>query len=97
MKQQLFHVNLTSRKVSSQTQRGQVVAQTVNKGAQKTLNQGSEKAEKCTFYGKEGHNKDGCFKKIGYLDWWPGKKDKPKPKVACVKVGPNPIHGLMDE
>lgn len=61
------------------------------------MKQSSDKEEKCTFYGKEGHKSNGCFKKIGYPDWWPGKKDKPKAKAACVEVGPNPIPGLTDE
>ncbi|XP_076914078.1 uncharacterized protein LOC143572951 [Bidens hawaiensis] len=25
----------------------------------------------CTFCGKDGHNKEGCFKRIGYPEWWP--------------------------
>nr|KAJ0213988.1 hypothetical protein LSAT_V11C400204210 [Lactuca sativa] len=45
----------------------------------------------------DGHSKDGCFKKMGYRDWWPGKKVKPKPKAACVEAGPSPISGITDE
>ncbi|KAI3681211.1 hypothetical protein L6452_35996 [Arctium lappa] len=59
----------------------------------------NEKLEKCTFCGKYGHNKDGCFKRIGYPDWWSGKekKEKLKPKAACVEIGSRPIPGLTDE
>ena len=31
------------------------------------------KNEHCDFCGKDGHNRDGCFKRIGYPEWWPGK------------------------
>ncbi|KAI3721942.1 hypothetical protein L2E82_32962 [Cichorium intybus] len=89
-----FQVNLMDRKAPWQTQ-GTV--QTANKGAQRVSRQGNEKTEKCIFCGKEGHVKDGCFKRIGYPDWWPGKKDKSKPKAACVEIGPSPVPGLNDE
>ncbi|XP_076883144.1 uncharacterized protein LOC143531817 [Bidens hawaiensis] len=48
----------------------------------------SELFEGCTFYGKDGHKKEGCFKIIGYPDWWPGKvkQEKPKPKAVCVEM-----------
>ncbi|GKE03897.1 secreted RxLR effector protein 161-like protein [Tanacetum coccineum] len=36
-----------------------------------TRNQGEK--EHCTFCGKDGHNEDGCFRLIGYPDWWPRK------------------------
>ncbi|XP_076886570.1 uncharacterized protein LOC143536472 [Bidens hawaiensis] len=47
-----------------------------------------ESIERCTFCGKDGHNKEGCFKLIGYPDWWArkGKQEKLKPKAACVDV-----------
>lgn len=32
--------------------------------------------EHCTFWDKNGHNQDECFKRIGYLEWWPGKGTK---------------------
>ncbi|KAJ0493602.1 putative RNA-directed DNA polymerase [Helianthus annuus] len=28
----------------------------------------------CTFCGEDGHNKEVCFKRIGYPAWWPGTK-----------------------
>ena len=38
----------------------------------------NQESEHCTFCGKNGHNKEGCFKKIGYPVLWPmkGKKEK---------------------
>ncbi|GJX56831.1 hypothetical protein Tco_0286728 [Tanacetum coccineum] len=35
---------------------------------------------------RDGHDKSGCFKIIGYSEWWPGKGkwDKPKPKATMV-------------
>lgn len=52
----------------------------------------------CTGCGKTGHKLEGCFKEIGYPDWWPGKKDnKIKPKAACVDTGTSTIPGLNDE
>lgn len=59
-------------------------------------NQSSTKRETdiqhCTFCDKYGHNRDGCFKRIGYPDWWSGKGkvDKHKPIVACVDTSPIP-------
>ncbi|GJY83784.1 putative RNA-directed DNA polymerase [Tanacetum coccineum] len=49
----------------------------------------------CTFCEKDGHIHDGCFKLIGYPEWWPGnrKREETKPKAACVKAGSCPILG----
>ncbi|KAK1416343.1 hypothetical protein QVD17_32133 [Tagetes erecta] len=68
-----------------------------DKGWQK--NSSSDKNEHCTFCDRDGHNRDGCFKRIGYPEWWPGngKKDKPKPKAATVEIGPCPIPGMTEE
>ncbi|XP_023738657.1 uncharacterized protein LOC111886631 [Lactuca sativa] len=87
-----FQVDLAEKKVT----RGQTTRAT-NKTLPRAFKQNNDKAEKCTFCGKDGHNKDGCFKKIGYPDWWPGKKDKPKPKATCVGTGPSPIPGITNE
>ncbi|GKD05251.1 hypothetical protein Tco_1180225 [Tanacetum coccineum] len=36
---------------------------------------------------KDGHTREGCFKLIGYPEWWPRKKgEKNKGKAACVKT-----------
>ncbi|KAM0024146.1 putative transcription factor interactor and regulator CCHC(Zn) family [Helianthus debilis subsp. tardiflorus] len=45
-----------------------------------------EKVEHCFFCGKDGHNRDGCFKRIRYPEWWPGKgkTEKEKAMVGCV-------------
>ncbi|XP_076928722.1 uncharacterized protein LOC143592775 [Bidens hawaiensis] len=52
--------------------------------------------EGCTFCGKDGHKKEGCFKRIGYPNWWPGKvkQDKQKPKATCVEKEASPISGM---
>ncbi|GJS88449.1 hypothetical protein Tco_0771085 [Tanacetum coccineum] len=40
----------------------------------------------------------GCFKLIGYPEWWPGKKgEKNKGKAACVKTKTDPIPRLTYE
>ncbi|KAJ9557773.1 hypothetical protein OSB04_012387 [Centaurea solstitialis] len=45
-----------------------------------------------------GHKREGCFKVVGYSDWWPGKKDdKTKPKAACVNTQTSFIPGLNEE
>ncbi|KAJ0581129.1 putative transcription factor interactor and regulator CCHC(Zn) family [Helianthus annuus] len=50
-------------------------------------------ADHCTFCGKDGHTRDGCFKLIGFPEWWPGnrKREETKPKVACVETNSSPI------
>ncbi|KAJ9552386.1 hypothetical protein OSB04_016431 [Centaurea solstitialis] len=50
----------------------------------------------CTFCNKDGHNRDGCIKRIGYPEWWPGKGkiDKDKPTAACIEAETSPIPGL---
>nr|GFA04145.1 hypothetical protein [Tanacetum cinerariifolium] len=41
---------------------------------------------------KTDHKREGCFKLVGYPDWWPGKKDdKAKPKATYVETGTSPI------
>lgn len=62
-------------------------------------NKRSEVQEHCTFCGKDGHNREGCFKRIGYPDWWPGnkKRDENKPKAACIETTTSPIPGLTSE
>ncbi|KAI3692240.1 hypothetical protein L6452_32053 [Arctium lappa] len=59
----------------------------------------TDKPEHCTHCGKDGHNRDGCFKRIGYHEWWPGKerKDNKKPKAACVETAPSLIPGITEE
>ncbi|KAK9057984.1 hypothetical protein SSX86_022824 [Deinandra increscens subsp. villosa] len=36
----------------------------------------TQRIAKCTFCGREGHTRDGCFKRIGYPEWWPGDLTK---------------------
>jgi hypothetical protein len=54
--------------------------------------------EHCTHCGRNGHNRDGCFKLIGYPEWWPGNKrrDDTKPKAACVDSSEGPVPGLTE-
>ncbi|KAI3759425.1 hypothetical protein L6452_07232 [Arctium lappa] len=71
-----------------------------NKGTMKdTRHNNGEETEQCTFCGKNGHNREGCFKKIGYPEWWPGKgkKEKGRPKAAWVDAESSPIPGLTSE
>ena len=58
-----------------------------------------DKTEQCSECGRDGHNRDGCFKIIGYPEWWPGKGkgDKPKPRAAMVETKPCPIPGMTQE
>ncbi|KAI3667046.1 hypothetical protein L6452_42088 [Arctium lappa] len=88
-----FQVNYMSQKGGQQAQGANKVTPKVSKLPV------NEKLEKCTFCGKDGHTKDGCFKIIGYPDWWPGKekKEKSKPKATSVEIGSSPIPGLTDE
>ena len=34
----------------------------------------SKQNDQCTFCGRNGHKREGCFKLVGYPDWWPGKR-----------------------
>ncbi|KAD3642198.1 hypothetical protein E3N88_31422 [Mikania micrantha] len=54
------------------------------------------KDDHCTFCGRDGHKKEGCFKVIGYPEWWPGKvkKENNKPRAAMAITTPCPIPGL---
>ncbi|GJY98317.1 putative RNA-directed DNA polymerase [Tanacetum coccineum] len=64
-----------------------------NKIVSKYQNRGDTK-EKCTECGRSGHTRDGCFKIIGYPDWWPGKV---KPRAAHVETEASPVPGLTKE
>nr|GEY95575.1 reverse transcriptase, RNA-dependent DNA polymerase, Gag-polypeptide of LTR copia-type [Tanacetum cinerariifolium] len=59
----------------------------------------ADKTKKCSECGREGHNKSGCFKIIGYPEWWhgKGKGDKSKPKAAMMEMKPCPIRGMTEE
>nr|GEY61140.1 integrase, catalytic core [Tanacetum cinerariifolium] len=53
--------------------------------------------DECTFCKKTGPKREGCFKLVGYPDWWPGKKDeKAKPKAAYVETGTSPVPWLNE-
>ena len=57
-----------------------------------------EGIEHCTECNRDGHKREGCFKLIGYPEWWPGKKgEKAKGKAACVETETSPIPGLTNE
>nr|KAJ0216060.1 hypothetical protein LSAT_V11C300142130 [Lactuca sativa] len=51
------------------------------------------------FCAKNGHNKDGCFKKIGYPEWRTGKGkiERNKTKATYVETNTSPISGLSSE
>ncbi|KAK9061389.1 hypothetical protein SSX86_018570 [Deinandra increscens subsp. villosa] len=71
-----------------------------NQWKEKGPKQGKDgkESDHCTFCGRDGHKREGCFKLVGYPDWWPGKKgDKVRPKAARVEIGTSPIPGLSDE
>lgn len=56
-------------------------------------------AAHCGECGKDGHTRDGCFKIIGYLEWWnvKNKREKARPKAACAEAEPNQIVNLTKE
>ena len=57
-----------------------------------------EGTEHYTEWNRNGHKREGCFKLIGYPEWWPGKKgEKSKRKAACVETETSPIPGLRNE
>ncbi|XP_023732642.1 uncharacterized protein LOC111880438 [Lactuca sativa] len=60
--------------------------------------QKDSRQEHCTFCDRDGHKKQGCFKIIGYLDWWPGKtkNEKGKSKVAHVDSEASNIGALSN-
>ncbi|XP_051136620.1 uncharacterized protein LOC127255216 [Andrographis paniculata] len=56
---------------------------------------GGSKAERCTECNRDGHRQEGCFKLIGYPEWWPEKKsEKTKAKASCVETETCTIPGL---
>nr|GEZ25588.1 Gag-pre-integrase domain, Gag-polypeptide of LTR copia-type [Tanacetum cinerariifolium] len=58
-----------------------------------------DKTQTCSECGRDGHDRNGCFKIIGYPEWWPGKGegDKPKPRATMVETKPCPIPGMTEE
>ncbi|KAJ0947137.1 hypothetical protein HanRHA438_Chr01g0011821 [Helianthus annuus] len=70
-----------------------------NFGKEKAGTKGlKEGADHCSFCNKDGNKREGCFKLVGYPDWWPGKKgEKTKGRAACVEAEPSPIPGLTQE
>ncbi|KAF5767488.1 putative RNA-directed DNA polymerase [Helianthus annuus] len=53
----------------------------------------------CDHCGKDGHTRDGCFKRVGYPEWWPGKnkREKGKPRAACAETESSLISSLTKE
>lgn len=52
----------------------------------------------CTHCNRSGHKRDGCFKLVGYPDWWPNKKtEKGKSTVAFADTDSNPIPDLTKD
>nr|GEV89799.1 Gag-pre-integrase domain, Gag-polypeptide of LTR copia-type [Tanacetum cinerariifolium] len=87
-----FHTSFQGRR--EQTRNQQEKGWTKNKGGFQ-----EDKTEKYSECGREGHNKSGCFKIIGYPKWWKGKgkEDKSKPKATMVEMKPCPIMGMTEE
>lgn len=58
---------------------------------QKPVKQEGE-TQHCTFYDKDDHNHDGCFKNIGYTEWWlgKGKVEKGNSRVAFFEMETSP-------
>ncbi|KAF5769630.1 putative RNA-directed DNA polymerase [Helianthus annuus] len=69
-----------------------------DKVLQRDYKRNNDGQEHCTICGRDGHKKEGCFKVIGYPDWWPGKlkNEKAKPKVAHVDGEGSTVGGLTD-
>lgn len=54
--------------------------------------------EDCTICRRNGHKHEGCFKLVGYPEWWPIKKgEKIKPMPVCTESDSSPIQGLTNE
>lgn len=71
-----------------------------NKCNQNEAKRNLGEVEPCTFCGKDGHSRDGCFKRIGYLDWWPGKgtkRERQRPRAACIEAENTTIPMLTEE
>ncbi|KAM0043166.1 putative retrotransposon gag domain, retrotransposon Copia-like protein [Helianthus debilis subsp. tardiflorus] len=51
----------------------------------------AEETDHCSHCGRDGHKREGCFKLVGYPEWWPGKGkvekvvEKVKPKAAHIE------------
>ncbi|GJZ92168.1 LTR copia-type gag-polypeptide [Tanacetum coccineum] len=57
-----------------------------------------EGIEHCTKCNKYGHKREGCFKLIGYPEWWPVKKgENTKGKATCVETQMSLIPILTNE
>ncbi|XP_024959026.1 uncharacterized protein LOC112500001 [Cynara cardunculus var. scolymus] len=71
-----------------------------NKGGTKEARcNDNDEVENCTFCGRTGHNKDGCFKQIGYPEWWPGKgkKEKGRPKAVFANTETTQVPIMTNE
>ncbi|KAI3507425.1 hypothetical protein L1887_22411 [Cichorium endivia] len=67
---------------------GSFNSQRNNKGPSKDPKRNTgEEIDHCNHCGKDGHKREGCFKLIGYPEWWPGKTkvEKVKPKAAHIE------------
>ncbi|XP_022004456.1 uncharacterized protein LOC110902021 [Helianthus annuus] len=99
--------NITvGKKVATETmafqvaQQGKRDVQPQKKSWQKTeKTQQNTKTGHCTFCGRNGHIREGCFKLIGYPDWFFGKEKKEysKPKAVVAETTSSPVPGLSDE
>ncbi|KAJ8764921.1 hypothetical protein K2173_010386 [Erythroxylum novogranatense] len=82
------------------TRREGVTTGRMKTGQKTTRKPITDKADQhCDFCDKDGHVKKGCFKRIGYPEWWPGKgkTEKSKPRAALVESEESPVTGLSKE
>ena len=60
--------------------------------------EGDKAKLRCTHCGGTKHTRDGCFKLIGYPDWWPGKKGQQQRNTgaSAIAVGDREAAGSRD-
>ena len=88
-----FQVFTPSKQRLPETQRNKITTKEVKRND-------NQEIEQCTHCGRSGHNREGCFKRIGYPEWWPGnkgKKDGVKPRASMAEAGGCPVPGLSNE
>ncbi|GJU50394.1 LTR copia-type gag-polypeptide [Tanacetum coccineum] len=56
----------------------------------KVKEEGNKHFNECN---KDGHTRDGCFKLIGYPEWWPEKKEK-RTKARLLIKGTKPVANM---
>lgn len=82
-KEMFIHLNLQRKKITPKD----------------TKRESGEEIEHYSHCGRSENNREGCFKRIGYPDWWPGKEkqENKKTKVVCIDSTLIPISGLSND